>query len=107
GVGGMATVYLAGDIKPDRRVAVKGLRPAVGAALGAKRFLLEIKTTANLRILTSCRCTIRASPSSLIQSGARDLPRPAMPLVPSGARDLNRSSTMSCPTSKESPCATA
>ena len=49
GAGGMATVYLARDMKHDREVAIKVLRPEVGAALGAERFLLEIKTTANLR----------------------------------------------------------
>ena len=49
GQGGMATVYLAHDLKHDRQVAVKVLRPEIGAALGAERFLLEIKTTANLR----------------------------------------------------------
>ena len=49
GAGGMATVYLARDVKHDRDVAIKVLRPEIGAALGAERFLLEIKTTANLR----------------------------------------------------------
>ncbi|MEO5588804.1 MAG: protein kinase [Gemmatimonadaceae bacterium] len=49
GAGGMATVYLARDLKHDRDVAIKLLRPEIGAALGAERFLFEIKTTANLR----------------------------------------------------------
>jgi eukaryotic-like serine/threonine-protein kinase len=49
GAGGMATVYLARDLKHDRDVAIKVLRPDIGAALGAERFLREIKTTANLR----------------------------------------------------------
>ena len=49
GAGGMATVYLAFDIKHDRRVAVKVLRPELGAVIGADRFLAEIKTTANLQ----------------------------------------------------------
>jgi serine/threonine-protein kinase len=49
GAGGMATVYLAHDIKHDRRVAVKVLRPELGAVIGAERFLAEIKTTANLQ----------------------------------------------------------
>jgi TolB-like protein len=49
GRGGMATVYLARDLKHDRDVAIKVLHPEIGAALGASRFLLEIKTTANLR----------------------------------------------------------
>ena len=47
--GGMATVYLAQDIKHDRRVAVKVLRPELAAVIGAERFLAEIKTTANLQ----------------------------------------------------------
>ncbi len=49
GVGGMATVYLAEDVKHDRKVAVKVLRPELAAVLGAERFLQEIKTTANLQ----------------------------------------------------------
>ncbi len=49
GAGGMATVYLAEDLKHHRRVAIKVLRPELTQALGAERFLLEIATTANLR----------------------------------------------------------
>jgi len=49
GQGGMATVYLAQDIKHDRKVAIKVLRPELGAVIGAERFLSEIKTTANLQ----------------------------------------------------------
>ncbi len=49
GSGGMATVYLAYDIKHERRVAVKVLRPELAAVIGAERFLAEIKTTANLQ----------------------------------------------------------
>ena len=49
GAGGMATVYLAHDLKHDRRVAVKVLRPELAAVIGAERFLAEIKTTANLQ----------------------------------------------------------
>ena len=49
GAGGMATVYLAHDLKHDRKVAVKVLRPEVAAAVGAERFLAEIKVTANLQ----------------------------------------------------------
>ena len=48
GQGGMATVYLAQDLKHDRRVAVKVLRPELAAVLGADRFLAEIRVTANL-----------------------------------------------------------
>jgi len=49
GAGGMATVYLAQDLKHDRKVAVKVLRPELAAVIGAERFLAEIKTTANLQ----------------------------------------------------------
>lgn len=49
GQGGMATVYLAQDLKHDRRVAIKVLRPELAAVIGADRFLAEIKTTANLQ----------------------------------------------------------
>jgi len=49
GAGGMATVYLAEDLKHKRKVAIKVLLPELGAALGAERFLREIETTANLR----------------------------------------------------------
>ena len=49
GEGGMATVYLAHDLKHHRRVAIKVLKPALAAALGADRFLREITTTASLR----------------------------------------------------------
>ena len=49
GAGGMATVYLAHDIKHDRKVALKVLRPELAAVIGAERFLAEIKTTANLQ----------------------------------------------------------
>jgi len=49
GQGGMATVYLARDLKHDRQVALKVLRPELSAVIGAERFLVEIKTTANLQ----------------------------------------------------------
>ena len=49
GAGGMATVYLAQDIRHDRKVAVKVLRPELASILGGERFLAEIKTTANLQ----------------------------------------------------------
>ncbi len=48
-VGGMATVYLAEDLKHKRKVAVKVLRPELAAVLGAERFVQEITTTANLQ----------------------------------------------------------
>ena len=49
GQGGMATVYLALDLKHDRKVAIKVLRPELAAVIGAERFLREIKTIANLQ----------------------------------------------------------
>jgi len=49
GEGGMATVYLAHDLKHDRKVALKVLRPELGAVLGAERFHAEIRTTARLQ----------------------------------------------------------
>jgi len=63
GAGGMATVYLAQDLKHDREVALKVLRPDLAAVLGAERFLQEIRISAKLdhpHILT------------LIESGADD-----------------------------------
>ncbi len=72
GAGGMATVYLAQDLKHDRKVAVKVLRPDLAAALGPERFLREVKIAANLpavRILRTrqqseqASCGSRWSPS--------------------------------------------
>ncbi len=48
GAGGMATVYLARDLKHERLVAIKVLRPELGASLGAERFLREIRIAAQL-----------------------------------------------------------
>ena len=48
GAGGMATVYLAHDVRHNRKVAVKVLRPELAAALGAERFLREIEIAAGL-----------------------------------------------------------
>ncbi len=49
GQGGMASVYLAEDLRHDRKVAIKVLKPELAAALGGERFLAEIRTTANLQ----------------------------------------------------------
>jgi serine/threonine-protein kinase len=49
GQGGMATVFLAEDLKHDRKVAIKVLHEDLGATLGPERFLAEIKTTAKLQ----------------------------------------------------------
>jgi len=49
GEGGMATVFLAEDLKHDRKIALKVLRPELAAVLGADRFVQEIKSTAQLK----------------------------------------------------------
>ncbi|UCC26497.1 MAG: protein kinase [Gemmatimonadales bacterium] len=49
GEGGMAKVYLAKDLKHNRNVALKVLKPELAAVVGAERFLAEIETTANLQ----------------------------------------------------------
>ena len=49
GAGGMATVFVARDLRHDRRVAFKVLKPELAAAIGAERFLSEIRVTAQLQ----------------------------------------------------------
>src|SRR6478736_1059272 len=49
GQGGMATVYLAQDLRHHRQIAIKLMRPELSAVIGAERFLSEIRTTANLQ----------------------------------------------------------
>ena len=49
GAGGMATVYLAEDLKHKRKVAVKVLRPELAATLGPERFVREIEIAARLQ----------------------------------------------------------
>jgi eukaryotic-like serine/threonine-protein kinase len=49
GAGGMATVYVAHDVRHDRQVAIKVLKPELAAVLGAERFVQEIRTTAALQ----------------------------------------------------------
>ncbi|CAN5531493.1 hypothetical protein BH09GEM1_BH09GEM1_00730 [soil metagenome] len=49
GAGGMATVYLARDLKHDRRVAIKVLLPELAASIGAARFLQEVRIAAQLQ----------------------------------------------------------
>jgi Tol biopolymer transport system component len=49
GQGGMATVYLARDLRHDRKVALKVLRPELAAVIGGERFLQEIRVTAGLQ----------------------------------------------------------
>ncbi|UCC24236.1 MAG: serine/threonine protein kinase, partial [Gemmatimonadales bacterium] len=49
GEGGMATVFLAEDLKHERKVAIKVLKPELAAVIGGERFVAEIKTTAALQ----------------------------------------------------------
>jgi eukaryotic-like serine/threonine-protein kinase len=63
GEGGMATVYLAEDVKHHRKVAIKVLKPELAAVVGAERFVAEIETTAPLQHPTSSRSSIRAKPT--------------------------------------------
>ena len=83
GAGGMATVYLAHDLRHDRPVAIKVLRPELAAVIGAERFLSEIKTTANLQhphILPLFDSGI-APESSRAQRGIRDFLYYVMPFI--------------------------
>jgi len=62
GRGGMATVYLARDVRHRRAVAVKVLRPELAAVLGPERFLREIEVAAQLNhphILQRCRSSVK------------------------------------------------
>ena len=67
GEGGMATVYLADDLKHERKVALKVLKPELAAVVGADRFLAEIKTTANpsTRISSRSSTRVRRAASSI------------------------------------------
>jgi serine/threonine protein kinase len=78
GSGGMATVYLAQDLKHRRQVAVKVLRPELAMTVGSERFLQEITTAARFQ-----------HPNIL-------------PLLDSG--ESGGSCITSCPMSKESRC---
>ena len=93
GRGGMATVYLARDLRHDRPVALKVLHPELAAALGAERFQREIRLAARLQhphILTvydSGEAAGRSSSGSPCPSSrARVAPRPAQPREAAPAR---------------------
>jgi eukaryotic-like serine/threonine-protein kinase len=64
GRGGMATVFLARDIRHDRRVALKLLKSEIGLVLGVERFLSEIRVTANLSMRTFSPCLTRVKPEA-------------------------------------------
>ena len=63
GQGGMATVYLADDLKHGRKVAIKVLHPELGAPLGAIAFWRKSGSRRACSIRTSCRSSIRAKPT--------------------------------------------
>ena len=62
GSGGMATVYLAEDLKHHRPVAIKVLDPELARALGAERFLREVEVTAPARVQRSSVHRRRVAP---------------------------------------------
>ena len=71
GAGGTATVYLARDLKHDRSVALKVLRPELIPYLGPERFEREIKVVARCNIPTSSHCSIPAMPAGASGSPCR------------------------------------
>ncbi len=88
GEGGMATVYLAEDLRHERRVALKVLKPELAAVVGAERFLAEIKTTANLQHPhISCHSSIRVRPTGSCSSS-----RPTSRGTPYETRSTGRNS---------------
>ena len=107
GAGGMATVYLAEDLKHDRKVALKVLKPELAAVIGAERFLQEIKTTANLqhphilpllrlgrgRRLPVLRHAVRRGRDAAGQAGPRDAARRRRGGADRHARSPTRSTT--------------
>ncbi|MEO9036323.1 MAG: protein kinase [Gemmatimonadaceae bacterium] len=68
GAGGMATVYLAHDLKHDRDVAIKVLKPDLSQTLGAERFLREIQLAAKLSHPHILRCSIRVKRAACCSS---------------------------------------
>ncbi len=68
GRGGMATVYLAQDLKHPRQVALKVLRPEVGGALGSDRFLKEIELVSGSSTPISSPCSTPVPPATCCTS---------------------------------------
>jgi serine/threonine protein kinase len=71
GAGGMATVYLARDLRHNRKVALKVLRPELSAMLGPERFLSEIKVTASLQHPICCRSSIQVRLTACFSTSCR------------------------------------
>jgi serine/threonine protein kinase len=93
GAGGMATVYLAQDLKHGRAVALKVLKSELAAVIGAERFLSEIRTTATLQ---------HPHVLPLFDSGVAEVDSPRLTVD----RRPSTCSTTSCPTSRVNPSAT-
>jgi serine/threonine protein kinase len=92
GEGGMATVYLADDLRHARKVALKVLKPELAAVLGSDRFLAEIRTTANLQ---------HPLPESAVARAAQLAPRRSLRTPVHAAHSI----TVRCPILRSgSPC---
>jgi serine/threonine protein kinase len=82
GGGCMATVYLADDVKHERKIALKVLKPELAAVVGAERFLTEIKTTANPQHPQTLPSFDSGEADSLTESPSHhDLTRRAIPCL--------------------------
>ena len=92
GAGGMATVYLADDLKHERKVALKVLKPDLAAVVGAERFVAEIKATANLQhphATISCRGSARRRISRSSKLLPEELSEAPPPRCRPSARDAD------------------
>ena len=71
GQGGMATVYLARDLKHDRDVAIKVLNPDLSQTRGAERFCARSNSPRGSVIRTSCPCSIQAKQAARCSTSCR------------------------------------